>query len=61
MHKNAIIPLLSQCVLFIHTCASKNSIVSKDRYSTSFDIVWYALIAIYAKNILFSHSIASYF
>ena len=30
LQKNIIIPLLCQCGLFIHTCVSKNSIVSKD-------------------------------
>ena len=30
LHKNIIIPLLCQCGVFIHVCASKNSIVSKD-------------------------------
>ena len=30
LHKNILIPLLCQCDLFIHTCVSKYSIVSKD-------------------------------
>ena len=61
LHKNTIIPLLCKCGLFIHTCVSKNAIVSKDGLSTSFNITWFAETAIYAKNILFSHSIDSYF
>ena len=30
MHKNIVIPLLCQYELFMHTCVSKNAIVSKD-------------------------------
>ena len=41
--------------LFIDTCVPKNSI--KIWISTSFDIAWYAEAAIYAKNLLFSHSV----
>ena len=59
IHKNIIIPLLYQCELFIHTCVSKNSVVSKDVISTSADLIWYNEAAIYVKNLLFSHSIVS--
>ena len=30
LHKNIIIPVLCQCVLFVQICVFKNSIVSKD-------------------------------
>ena len=55
--KNIIIPLLCQFGLFINTCVSKNSIVSK---GLIFHLLWwYAEAAIYAKNLLFSHSLIS--
>ena len=41
MHKNITIPLLCQCGLFILTCVSKNSIVSKD---LTFYLLWYNAI-----------------
>ena len=58
--KNIVILLLYRCALFIHTRMSKNSILSKDVISTSFDITWCTEPAIYAKNLLFSHSIDFY-
>ena len=39
--KNIIIPLLCQCGLFIHTCVSKNTFVSKDAI---FYLLWYNVI-----------------
>ena len=45
----------------IYTCVSKIAIVSRMRFSTSFDLTWYAEVAIYTKNLLFFHSIISYF
>ena len=59
MHKYITIPLLYQSGFFIHTCVSKNSVVSKDVISTSVDLTWHNEAAIYAKNLLFSHSIVS--
>ena len=41
LYKNNIIPLLSQCWLFIHTCVSINSIMSKD---VIFYLLWYNVI-----------------
>ena len=41
LHRNIIIPLLRQCGLFIHTCVSKNSVVSKD---IIFYLFWYNAI-----------------
>ena len=40
LHKN-VIPLLCQCGLFIHTCMSKNSIVTKDLI---FYLLWYGVV-----------------
>ena len=41
LHKNIIIPLLWQWGLFIHTCVSINSIVSRD---VIFYLLWYNAI-----------------
>ena len=41
LHKHFIIPLLCQCRVFIHTCVSKNSVVSKD---VIFYLLWYNVI-----------------
>ena len=41
MHKKIVIPLLTQCGLFIHTCVSINSIVPKDLI---FYFLWYNVI-----------------
>ena len=49
LHKNIIILLFCQCGLSIHTCVSKNSVVSKDLIF-SFNITWCDEAAIYAKK-----------
>ena len=41
MHKNIMISLLSQCGLFIHTCVSQSSCLSKDEI---FYLLWYNVI-----------------
>ena len=41
LHKNIIISLLGQCRLFIHTCVSKNSVVSQD---VIFYLLWYNML-----------------
>ena len=59
LQKNIIIPLLCQCELFEHKCASKNSIVSKD---VIFYLLWYKVIrwsSQICKNLLSSHFIVS--
>ena len=54
LHQNIIILLLCQYGLFMDTY------VSKMRFSTSSDIMWYAEAVIYAKNLVFPHSMISY-
>ena len=57
LQKNIIVSLLCQCGLFIHTCVSTNSVVSKD---VIFYLHWYNLMRwSRQKNLLFSHSIVS--
>ena len=60
LHQNIIIPLLCQCGLFIHTCVSTNSVMSKD---VIFYLFWYDLMRwsshVCKKNLLFSHSLES--
>ena len=41
LHKNIVIPLLFQCVLFLHTCVSKNSVVPEH---VIFYLLWYNVI-----------------
>ena len=58
LHKNIIIPLLCQFGLFVNTCVSKNSIVSKDLI---FYLLWFNAIrwsSHICKN-FFSHSLFS--
>ena len=59
LHKNLIIPLPLQCELFIEHVYLKIQL-SQVVIFTSFDITWYAEAAIYAKDLLFSHSIVSW-
>ena len=47
LYKNIIIPLLCQCWLFVHICASKNSLVFKDAI---FYLLWYNVMR-WSRNI----------
>ena len=47
-------------VAYAYVCVSKNSVVPKNVIFYVLDITCYTEAAIYAKNLLFSHSIVSY-
>ena len=60
LHKSITISLICQYGLFIHTCASKYTIMSNDTLFCFFDIRWYAGAATYTKHLFFSHSIVPF-
>ena len=56
-HKNIVIPLLCQCGLFLHTCASKNSVLPID---VIFYLFWYNMIR-WSSHICKKFSFLSYY